>query len=528
LRWENLTQLAERIGSIWPGSDSLRLVERAVGEAMAANLFAGASAETWSPLARIDAGQAGRLIADETLIDTYVQESEREDPAFRIGVSDRPEPRGRFAIRTVDGHPTVTLEVGGDDVGAAIFSDDAFVVDLPLGSDAFYFQYTPDDGAQRREAEISESALTSQLPDAELTTVLLWRAYFGSNTTVVDGMTELVIGAPRRILLGGVRATTLVVGRVARVIHRRQSRPRRDFSADRRLWRAEADTPQIAQACPRVEYAVNSDSPIVVAVHGTMSTAMLIAPILHAKLPAGIALYRFEHDTWLRIADNAEQLVVAMERLRVPRIVLVAHSRGGLVARHAMQLAKTRDVAEIKLVTLGTPFHGTPIVSAAHGGLLGIRALMGALRALPGGGAAIDAGTRLTGLLVKGELPVGLKAMDPDEDYISTSRLFAFADTVPFAGSIDPDGLQDSFGLAALAGLAASAFDGAANDLVVAQASASGGCDAAQLLSTDHFSYLEHPDVIKCVITQLGELKASEPPVARKVLKGHKLTIRPS
>src|SRR5205807_1790437 len=124
-----------------------------------------------------------------------------------------------------------------------------------------------------------------------------------------------------------------------------------------------------------------------------------------------------EHDTWLPIQDNAQELADHLAGLEVERAVLIGHSRGGLVSRQAAEIAQAQhpDI-RIRCVTLGTPFKGTPYAGAARTALLGVRALLGGLR-LPSGAIAVDTPTRLAGLLLRGDVPVGIAAMDVGADY---------------------------------------------------------------------------------------------------------------
>ena len=56
-------------------------------------------------------------------------------------------------------------------------------------------------------------------------------------------------------------------------------------------------------------------------------------------------ILRYEHDTWLRVADNARDLASLVRASSLRHVVFVAHSRGGLVARLAMGLLSQTDPA---------------------------------------------------------------------------------------------------------------------------------------------------------------------------------------
>lgn len=91
------------------------------------------------------------------------------------------------------------------------------------------------------------------------------------------------------------------------------------------------------------------------------------------------------YNTGLPIAENARQFAPLMQQLLqawpvpVQRVVLLAHSMGGLVARSAWQQATAAGLAwparVSDLVFLGTPHHGAPLERAGHG----VDRLLGAL-----------------------------------------------------------------------------------------------------------------------------------------------------
>ena len=79
------------------------------------------------------------------------------------------------------------------------------------------------------------------------------------------------------------------------------------------------------------------------------------------------------------VARRAEQLVRTIEALSAKRVNLVAHSLGGLDARHALaRLGLASRVAS--LVTIATPHRGTPIADLGSllGGKLGVRRVVAA------------------------------------------------------------------------------------------------------------------------------------------------------
>jgi triacylglycerol esterase/lipase EstA (alpha/beta hydrolase family) len=136
--------------------------------------------------------------------------------------------------------------------------------------------------------------------------------------------------------------------------------------------------------------------------------------------PASAAVYRFEHDTFLTIADNAEELAgLVGKRLQVPRLLLIGHSRGGLVARQAAGiLARNGYRAAVDVWTFGTPHMGTPLVRAGAT-LLNLLIRLGeeVVNALP----AVAPLTRaLSWLLPSPELPPGIASLGENSEVLRT------------------------------------------------------------------------------------------------------------
>ncbi len=105
------------------------------------------------------------------------------------------------------------------------------------------------------------------------------------------------------------------------------------------------------------------------------------------------ATWRFEHDTFLRVAHNVTQLVAAVRRQVVDgsppgtrrHIVLIAHSRGGNVARFglvALRKAFGGQGWTFAAVTLGSPHLGTHVFERVGRRWHGLAAAVGGLRHL--------------------------------------------------------------------------------------------------------------------------------------------------
>jgi hypothetical protein len=122
---------------------------------------------------------------------------------------------------------------------------------------------------------------------------------------------------------------------------------------------------------PRLEDKQPSTGPLIVLVHGLASTAAEMAQML---APLRLSAARFEHDTFISIDKNASDLarLIHARAESAERIILLCHSRGGLVARAAADLLPKELAARTAIHTFGTPHKGTalaefaPIVPLIH------------------------------------------------------------------------------------------------------------------------------------------------------------------
>jgi hypothetical protein len=196
-----------------------------------------------------------------------------------------------------------------------------------------------------------------------LQTFIDWRLYAGSNTAVGDGETPLnrrqraKIWLDRRI--GGAEGVLL-----AKVHKQLGPQRQRVGSGLARASCASRGAPASARsAVRRLGHAARLTGETgAVIVHGTRSCSMLALRELskYLRLPAR----RYEHDTFRPLIDNAEELArLVKETVDCTRIILIAHSRGGLVARLAMDLLRRNGWAgAVEVWTFGTPHLGTPLV----------------------------------------------------------------------------------------------------------------------------------------------------------------------
>jgi hypothetical protein len=105
-----------------------------------------------------------------------------------------------------------------------------------------------------------------------------------------------------------------------------------DFTMSARLARSESVYAARAAEVPRLESSMRLIPDVdacAVWVHGTLSCGLEGLKDL-PTLPK-IPMYRFEHDTFHEIGENASELARLMNQLGYQRTYILAHSRGGLV-----------------------------------------------------------------------------------------------------------------------------------------------------------------------------------------------------
>jgi pimeloyl-ACP methyl ester carboxylesterase len=130
---------------------------------------------------------------------------------------------------------------------------------------------------------------------------------------------------------------------------------------------------------------------VIIFVHGLLSIDVgLFDPLirrLRTALGEDVVFLGFPHNTLTSIDTNGELLMREIERvagMQGPRIALIGHSRGGLVARSAAaRLFKRNASWQQKIagcVTFGTPHEGCPLAEAPNdflGTLIAIQAAQG-------------------------------------------------------------------------------------------------------------------------------------------------------
>jgi hypothetical protein len=342
-------------------------------------------------------------------------------------------------------------------------------------------------------------------PEHELEVILDWRGYFGSKSVVIDGWT-MMRRSGRGYAASFIGMSGFVVGTVLRRLTRPAATLDHDRTTRRRLIGMEQKYPHIASFCPdlsRIDQ-VRHDRAMVF-VHGTVSCGIQgLKDLIVPRLAMPHAIYRFEHDTFAELIANAEELVSLIKnRLITKRLLLAAHSRGGLVARLAYNLLRKEGFqGEVAVFTFGTPHLGTPLVA------IGTKALN--LLFKLGEDIAAAAPLPLMAPLVKAysytvdvpTLPPGIKAMD--EASVGNFRALAEPDVAQaWASNFDVNGQQSGYGVF-VEGALLGALRDRQHDLVVPTESALAFGSAGPVLSCSHSSYFAEASVQQTITDFFG------------------------
>jgi pimeloyl-ACP methyl ester carboxylesterase len=454
-----------------------------------ADFLLGERPECWSPLAKVDHASFGFLSeAALPLRDTMIR-----------------DPR-TLNVEPMEGTTRLRFEVDGESVALLSVALDCFAVAIPAEAVAITVRVGHDQGLADRPTMVSSLPLPrDEAPANGFDELIVWRVYSGSNSLIREAWTLARKGV-HRLLMGAVDGPCFAVGRAVRSRSRTLDAEHGDPTFSLRLgWAEKKIAAHLLQE--RLVAGAGKFGDAVVVVHGTMSTAVHFAAAVSKCTPPGVPVLRFEHDTWRSLEENAADLAGLLESHVQGSTVLVAHSRGGLVATRAAQKLQVRTSRSLSVVTLGTPFDGTAMAVAADVGYMGIRALMGGLRLATG--PVVDAFTRLAGIAIKSTPPRGLQVMYPSNDALPVLRDTLGHTSTAFAGHVTHD-RQNRLGLA---GFGRGVFEHEPSDLVVPTASASH--NDSQPVECDHFGYLEEPTVLSGLTTALGGLTPSPmaPPV---------------
>lgn len=193
--------------------------------------------------------------------------------------------------------------------------------------------------------------------------------------------------------------------------------------------------PASAPAVRAAAAAEPEDVPQIVLLHGGLSSARggfdawlaADAPRPGEPLWPGmpqldrLPVWRFEHDTFLPLDTNIAQLVEALERQVVRlrphgRLVLLAHSRGGAVARFALPALRDRWPGwDFHALTAGAPHAGTDVFERLGQRWVGLAGAVGLVGLALRDAASRDLLAKLKNLErgMAGDIPPGFQDLLP-------------------------------------------------------------------------------------------------------------------
>ena len=305
---------------------------------------------------------------------------------------------------------------------------------------------------------------------------------------------------------GGFRASVAgiggyVVARVLRRLTRQQPTLQRDPTFQHRLSQICGRHPAIAASCADLAQVrdVQSHDDAIVFVHGTVSSALQRLKDLCPAAQFRHSIYRYEHDTFLPIVENADELVrMIRASLRARRLLVVGHSRGGLVARIAVaQLRSDQYPGEVYLQTFGTPHDGTPLADSG-GQFLNLAYTLGCemIGSIPAISPAVAAYSYVINCPV---LPPGIDVMRESSSALRVLNAVSDPTRTRCWGSAfnianGPSGFG-TFVTGALVGM----MSGIDHDLVVPTASALAFGQTEPLLNCSHLDYFAQPAVQQAI-----------------------------
>ncbi len=343
-------------------------------------------------------------------------------------------------------------------------------------------------------------------PQHTFETILDWRGYFGRNSGILDGWT-MMRESGRGYAASFVGEVGFVVGTVLRRLTTPSVTLEEDPWARTRCVDTEQRYPLVAMECPdlakirppRMDRAL-------VWVHGTVSCGtvglkdLLLPNFGHLPPAVSGTVFRFEHDTFLKMRRNARELRdLIRDRLVVDHLLIAGHSRGGCVARLAADMLQRAGYrGEVSVYTFGTPHEGTPLVDI---GKTALNLLMKASQELITN-APLPIMTPLNKAMCytldSVDLPPGIKDMGKDGEVEAFEDLLTPANARSWGSAFDIHGKESGFGPAA-SGALRGALGSDPNDLVVPTASALAFGAPQPTLSCSHVRYFLEPTIRNAV-----------------------------
>lgn len=371
----------------------------------------------------------------------------------------------------------------------------AVIIRLSGNEQSIRIEYTPSLREENRVARLRHRYASSE---HTLEATLDWRGYFGEKSGIIDHWTTL-----RRRGDGYVASIKGTAGFIVASVLRRLTRPsptlNEDPTAKGRLITMSEKYPQIASSCPdlsTVTPVAHVDCAIIF-VHGTVSCGIQGLKQLYEAPTQTIPhpIYRYEHDTFRKLDENGSELAELISaRVHAKRLLIVAHSRGGLVARTALPvLARGGYRGDISVYTFGTPHEGTPLV-ALGGKALNLLFKLG--EDIIGSIPVMTPLTKAYSYLIDSPtLPPGIEALREDSDALAMLRLHGDISRVRSWGSeFDIQTAPSGFGVL-VEGVLLGSFTDRLHDLVVPTPSALAFGKAEPVLTCSHVHYFADPAV---------------------------------
>lgn len=395
------------------------------------------------------------------------------------------------------------------------------LADARPGSD-LEIEYGPDDGDRERTDRVRAETGRGRppcAPDPLDGRILDWRLYLGANTIVGSGLTRLRRQGGK--LVAWVRVPTrageaggVLVGKIVLIDGPPGGILATDNFWERRVAGEERDRPGVARKSTRLAATAPATrhEAVTVYVHGTLSTTLAALEILDHARCLTEPTFRYEHDTFRGLRHSAAELSELIHTWfgrgpdGWPRVRLVAHSRGGLVARwaRARLRAASNNKRRVEVLTIGSPHQGTPIVGQA---LTRLSTPVGTLNRIAGilrmdtltdsrGVPISDPLTHASVYLFRGSgLPEGIRSMAPCSDTLGALDDMHGADAfAAIGGECDLADTPQGFMPAFRSGFAREVFAGQPNDLVVGLSSSAVGADPLRVRCS-HSAYFGDPAV---------------------------------
>jgi pimeloyl-ACP methyl ester carboxylesterase len=400
-------------------------------------------------------------------------------------------------------------EVGARPLSLAWHDDTAIIIALGDAAAMLDVQYVPSRDDENRLKSLMHRYGGSGY---SVETYLEWRAYVGADTGVFEAWHEMrTAGFGYSASIRGVGG--ILIGRVLRRLsNNSQPTLTNDPTYQARLDESERRHGAIATTYPDLaRCGVRLEPRVAVFVHGTFSCGL--QSLKEFPPPAGIPVFRYEHDTFRSIDESARELVALIaDRLRAKELTLIAHSRGGLVARLATKKLRREcpDKRVSEILTFGTPHLGTPLVAIGKR-ILSILWKIGetTLTGIPMAGIAVQT---FSYLIDAPTLPRGIEEMAEDSGLLVGMKDDEINDLVQsWGGDFLVSSRNSGFG-PGLMGMLYGSFKNDPNDLVVPLGSALGIGTRLHRLGCSHINYFIEPPVRQAISVSLGPTPAAAQP----------------